>query len=831
MSTRWLTSRSRAPRCVLLGAIALLALGPACNEEGAGGDVDSSIVDVDQGVDLGDVDLNGPDLACTPEVQSCTDLCGPVRDNCTGDTFQCGACPSGKVCDLDAHTCIVPKSTCAELGRDCGSTKNSCGQTISCTPFTCTDPTQECDPDTNKCIACQAVTCQDLGYECGQVWLGCGPESNKTDCGTCATDKNCNDALHVCEPKTGGTCGGMTPQQMCDAAKAASSVECGIITNGCGGLIDCTTVDPTHYKCRTGLTCGGAGVPNRCAPTEPPLECVVAGFDCGTLPSACGGTVSCGTCDATAGLVCNVASGQTAGTCGPACNKPQKSCAVDYVGMCGKQLDNNCWPKIDCNCASGVCSTSVSGATGSCGAVKLCSMYTDGGVGKPCSTSASSSFPKGDGTNLTCGCANAGAAPGQEVCTGIDPTTKAGSCCQRTACSGNNATVVDACTGTTLNCCVSPQIADTSGKCCTPIANPCEAAANLGMYQINVTDGCGHLVNGTGVCDCSRYAGTPDNPAAGPGNACCAPPPACAAGVCTGTTTSVCSGKMRTCTVSNCGGGVCNGGVCCTPTACPNDGLYHASFAQGCGLANKVCACAGNLATPKDAAGNPIDGAACCAKVSCPANACTTSSVHPSCDPSPGGVTSCGITCTGSKCCNGTTCTTKATCPGGNACETGLPDNCGGTINCNCVSPGTCSTSTAGVAGTCSCPPVVCNGCSPSTQTNGCGSSKDCSCTGGQVCGTANACCTPKTCADLPAGWQCGSVSNTCQGTNISCGCNTSGTTPLAVCNTSTHLCECTPKKCCKDTGGQPPSCLGPGAYGPGLSNDDGCGNSGTCSS
>jgi hypothetical protein len=236
---------------MVLAAFAFLTT-TACNHEGEG-DVDGSVPEADQSVvaDLAGVDLTGPDLACTPEVQSCTDLCGPVRDNCTGETFQCGACGTGTVCDLEAHVCITPKTTCAELMRDCGSTKNSCGQTISCTPFTCTDPTQECDPDSNKCVACQQVTCEDLGYECGMAWLGCGPESNKTDCGACASDKNCNDALHVCEPKTGGTCGGMTPKQMCDAAKAANSVECGIITNGCGGLIDCTTVDPTNYKCRS----------------------------------------------------------------------------------------------------------------------------------------------------------------------------------------------------------------------------------------------------------------------------------------------------------------------------------------------------------------------------------------------------------------------------------------------------------------------------------------------------------------------------------------------------------------------------------------------------
>src|SRR5687767_5977739 len=93
-----------------LGLFTALAIGACNREEGPG---DAGIADLSAEQDLaGDLSM-GPDLACTPMVQSCTGLCGPVRDDCTGATFQCGACPSGLVCDLNGtHTCITPKVNC-----------------------------------------------------------------------------------------------------------------------------------------------------------------------------------------------------------------------------------------------------------------------------------------------------------------------------------------------------------------------------------------------------------------------------------------------------------------------------------------------------------------------------------------------------------------------------------------------------------------------------------------------------------------------------------------------------------------------------------------------
>jgi hypothetical protein len=425
------------------------------------------------------------------------------------------------------------------------------------------------------------------------------------------------------------------------------------------------------------------------------------------------------------------------------------------------------------------------------------------------------------------------------VCQNIDATTHAGTCCTRKTCGPTDTIINDGCGGS-INCCAvkGQQYNATTMMCCTP-GDPCATTYN-GEYATGVKDGCGNLVNGgTGVCDCNRYGQVNPDPAhqSGGVGACCAAP-TCGT-TCDGSTkAATCNASVTvTCGASVCTGGkVCNAGMCCTPAACPNDGKYHAAFNPGCGLPTKVCDCNRFGGTPVDpdiapTDGVPDDGGSCCANPTCPANVCTASTQHATCNPN---VTkACGITCTGSKCCNGATCVTKNTCPAYPGCETQMPDGCGGTINCNCPSPATCSTATPGVLGTCNCPAVTCVGCNPATQTNGCGNSASCGCTGPQVCGVSNACCTPKTCADLPGGYQCGTVSDSaCTGNNIGCPCSTAGK-PLNACNGSTHQCECTPIKCCKDTGGVEP-CIQPGSYGPALSypdHNDGCGGSGTCSS
>jgi hypothetical protein len=89
----------------------------------------------------------------------------------------------------------------------------------------------------------------------------------------------------------GGTPG--APNTLCAPAScAALGKDCGSVSNGCGGLLDCgACVDPA--------VCGGRGVPNVCAVPPPPGECVPLGCapsDCGPVPDGCGGVLDCGVC-------------------------------------------------------------------------------------------------------------------------------------------------------------------------------------------------------------------------------------------------------------------------------------------------------------------------------------------------------------------------------------------------------------------------------------------------------------------------------------------------------------------------------------------------------
>jgi hypothetical protein len=76
-------------------------------------------------------------------------------------------------------------------------------------------------------------------------------------------------------------------------------------------------------------------------------------------------------------------------------------------------------------------------------------------------------------------------------------------------------------------------------------------------------------------------------------------------------------------------------------------------------------------------------------------------------------------------------------------------------------------------------------------------------------------------------------LNDSCAGTTSVCNPCPTLVGPHATCNTTSGQCECTPVKCCKDTGGIEP-CIQPGVYGPSLSypdHNDGCGGSGSCSS
>lgn len=765
--------------------IGILASLPGCDSDTSDpsldgivrldGRADLSVTRDGSAADLGDAGV--ADTVCQAVITSCDGLCGHVVDPCTGNVLECGPCGDGEVCNLETHTCITPKVTCDDLGAECGLIKNSCGKRLDC--GSCVDG-KECDPDTNKCVDCQNVSCQDLGYQCGASWLGCGPKTNTTDCGACADGQVCNTALHICEPN----CTPQSTQEICDAAAITKGVECGYITDNCGGLVNCG-------DCPAGEFCGLYGVANRCDPADIPDECRALGYNCGTLSSACGGTVSCGEC--ADGQSCVDHKCQT--DCVP------KTCA-DYATQdgwdCGQDLDNGCGGTIDCGCAQGIClenthtccvneNTCPAGAcdqfvldsctgeqidctcpngqycnttTKLCEGLATCSSLGKGGstVGTACNDNAF--YDRGDGTLVACPCT------GGAVCVG-DSASQEGSCCRNTATCPANAcdtSVKNTCTNEDIPCTCNAGGVCQNGTCCynqntcapltcnTSVTNSCTGD------PIQCTCPSGYYCSGT---TCLPYATCASLGYTGEEGLVCSNGPSFDRG--DGTLIRCgCDSGLQCLNASNVRVSGATRGTCFDVREC---GFYTTRrTGQPCSNGNAF-----------DTLENNSDGSPVLIRCSC------VESVDVCAD-------------SGSNVVSGTTigtCQEKRTCAYYNA--TGaigstcgnLSDGFGGTINCNCTTSGGLANNTC-VNGTCTCSPDPQPTCtcdiSGDSISNGCGGTYtlSCPCTGSTpLCNTSSKTCCPQyTCSSLPSGvpaGACGRVSDPCMGGNISCPCDSSG--------------------------------------------------------
>ncbi len=132
---------------------------------------------------------------------------------------------------------------------------------------------------------CVPKTCADYladGIDCGVQSNGCGGMT--PNCGTCAAPAFCGGGgPSTCAISGGGVC---TPKTCADYPG-----KCGPQSNGCGGVTtDCG-------GCPTGQICGGSGVPDRCGgPTCTPLTCEGQQAECGIVPDGCGRTLICPEC-------------------------------------------------------------------------------------------------------------------------------------------------------------------------------------------------------------------------------------------------------------------------------------------------------------------------------------------------------------------------------------------------------------------------------------------------------------------------------------------------------------------------------------------------------
>ncbi len=798
----------------------------------------------DGGVDAAVADLAVGDMACSPQVTSCVGLCGPVPDTCTGKNVQCGACDNGKVCDLVSHQCITPLTDCNALGAQCGNTRNSCGTRIFCGDC---PSGQECDPDTNQCVTCNSnVSCAALGYQCGHAWLGCGPETATTDCGSCPAGANpvCNPYFNLCEP----SCTPLSPAQLCANAHAKSGVECGLITDGCGGYVDCSGV--TGYMCAAGFSCGAQGDPNRCEPNEEPTECEAAGKNCGTITSQCGGVkISCGTC--TAPQVCN-----SNGVCGPPCTpmtcaqlgNPQcgslpdgcggvvkcndcpdptnytclsnntcckkKTCAVDYNGQCGTGLDDGCGGTEDCTCASGACQATTTGVAGQC------CVNTASCAANSCNTTVTNTCT---GAPIVCAC---------------------------------NATT-QYCDSTTNTCMAKESCAQEPGTNGHAPSQSGDSCSNGGAFD----SGGGNLIS----CPCVQgeyciEGGPPGTVVTGATKGTCCVDTACNAMNCGQTVNNTCTGKSETCGCPT--GQFCSGGTCMVDKTCADytNGAAGSECSNGNAFGNGAgglvkCPCNAGLECITGAAPSPIASGSqigqCCAptKKSC-GNACNTTIETDTCT---GAMQSCACNATVAYCGTGNVCDAKKTCSNyqtnggkpGDVCGS-FPDGSGtgGTISCGCVTINGYAND-ACVGGVCTCVPKACGSCSDDGTSDGCGGTLSCKCTAPSptcypAAGGANGCCEAYTCTTIPGvpvndaaastpaeHPSCGSFDDHCGG-GLPCPCPANNpVTGLAWPNDSCvaqpgttpayGFCECTPTPC---------TTLGAGPH-----PNDGCGHFVLCPS
>ena len=485
-----------------------------------------------------DASVGDAGLSASAYAVLCFHRCGIVTDRCSGEAAQCGGCNPGpvvdggvpvpRVCDVATNTCGPILATCADLGATCGTIVNSCGMFLDCAGC---PVGQECNPETNQCQTCQPVTCADLGYQCGLAWLGCGPDTvaNSTDCGACASGQVCNSVFNLCEPD----CMPATGASLC----AAAGAQCGVITDGCGGTVDCDTV--TGLGCPEGQGCGIVGAANQCDPAIVPDECIAAGATCGTITSACTRMpLSCGTCPADS-------------TClnGNVCCVPTETLAA-YVAKneCGTELTDGCNAGVDVVCAPPAeCVDNLTGAPGKTparGVVGSCCTPADacGGVGvDECAQVPDSCIPA---ASVMCDkCTPGKTCDGAQCCT--PPAACAHSC--------NVTNVSPDCGGSTPCSCVP-------GTTCLCNGQPCGAE------------------DGVGTCTCDSGLPEPyacEDVPGGPGQP---------GGIGCGSFSDGCGGTLL-CTCSTAGGqtnNMCVAGQCvCTPSTCGSQ--VGNGIPDGCG--------------------------------------------------------------------------------------------------------------------------------------------------------------------------------------------------------------------------------------------------------
>jgi hypothetical protein len=192
--------------------------------------------------------------------------------------------------------------TTGARGSTCGPVANGCGGSIDCGD--CTNVADGCGADPSKpgvcaakssadAAACKKKTCTDLGFGCGPAGDGCG---GLLDCGSCESPQTCGGGG---QPSQCGGTGACIPKTCADYP----SNSCGPVPDGCGKSLTCGA---NGGACVSPAICGGLKAGECGANTcQPKRRTDFGPTCCGLVADGCGGLIDCGKC-ANAGDICGL---------------------------------------------------------------------------------------------------------------------------------------------------------------------------------------------------------------------------------------------------------------------------------------------------------------------------------------------------------------------------------------------------------------------------------------------------------------------------------------------------------------------------------------------
>ena len=330
--------------------------------------------------------------------------CGLIGDGC-GNLIDCGTCTAPKTCGgggvpskCGGVAGCLPR-TCADVGANCGPVSDGCNGLLNCgscaTPATCggggiSSRCGELGTNVNDAGICIPTTCAAQNAECGVIGDGCG---GILTCSSCTGGKSCG---------AGGVpyrCGGGTT---C-IPRTCPPGACGAMGDGCTGILNCTT------QCVAPQICGGGGVANQCGGGSVCVPRTLAQVDagCGMVGDGCGGLLDAGMGNCAGITACGA--GGVPNQCGGAAGCVAKTCASLGVN-CGF-VGDGCGGILNCTAGTGCPAGQTCGGGGTanvCGAPPPCVPKTPLQLGKNCG-------PVGDG----CGAlVDAGTCTMPDICGG-----------------------------------------------------------------------------------------------------------------------------------------------------------------------------------------------------------------------------------------------------------------------------------------------------------------------------------------------------------------------------------------------------------------------------